>query len=120
MNATDKITQTLTADDREQRELEILRDLCHALIEIASPERLREMPQRIADGLGSGGNRKLEILRKAALSLLEIADEGRLNRLARMLADQAEAKRREDQKLYGDWHKLATKGYLPPMPKAAD
>jgi|RhiMetdeSRZDD1v2_1073273.scaffolds.fasta_scaffold1718020_2 hypothetical protein len=40
------MTQTMTLDDRLQRELEILREYCHALIETADLEALRKIARK--------------------------------------------------------------------------
>ena len=115
MNTTSKMTQAMTADDREQRRLEIWREYCHAVIEAANFERLWRVRQMMSDDISryGGGNRELEIARKSFLSWLEIADERKVMRVARMLADWKEAERLEDQKLFKDLDKLEAEGYVP-------
>src|SRR4029450_8525639 len=111
MHKTDKMTQAMTVDDQQQRELEILRDYCHALIEIADLERLRKVAPHMADGLRNGGTKELEVVPKAVHSLLETVDDRRVKRVARVIADYKYAERLEDQKLYEDLRKLAAEGY---------
>lgn len=67
----------------------------------------------MTDGLRNGGNRETEIVRKAVGSLIEVVDDKRVKRVARVWADIANAEKLEDQKLYGDWRKLAEEGRLP-------
>jgi hypothetical protein len=109
------MTQAMTVDDQQQRELEILRDYCHALIEIADLERLWKAANMMTDGLRNCGNRELEILRKAIVSLVDVVDDRRVKRVAQAIVDCKNAEKLKDQKLYEDWRKLAAEGYMPPI-----
>jgi hypothetical protein len=115
MRVTDKTSQTLTADEREQRELKIWRDFCHALIEGADLGKLRRTAHMMCEDLKNCSNAELKILRKAVVSMLEISNDRQVKKVARVFADHMKAEREEDQKLYKDLRELTAEGYVSPI-----
>jgi hypothetical protein len=116
------MTDAMTEDERLQRALEIQRGLVIELATItADDRRLSAAPNVLCENVPLLEQAKVkEALRKAAKAGIEVADEAAVRRMARFFADAKKAKRREEQKLDKDLHKLWPERFPPVVGEIAE